>query len=96
MACAGRPPLRPRLAEATPRAGNRRTASSPPADLGFAQDALVFGATVLDVAPTVLTWFGLPFGDDMEGRVLLESFGKAPEVTRVPSWEPAGVFASDG
>jgi len=44
---------------------------------GFAQDALVFGATVLDVAPTVLTWFGLPIGDDMEGRVLLESFDPA-------------------
>jgi tetratricopeptide (TPR) repeat protein len=60
---------------------------------GLAQDALVFGATVLDVAPTVLTWFGLPIGDDMEGRVLLEGFGAAPEVARVPSWEPktAGV-----
>jgi tetratricopeptide (TPR) repeat protein len=54
---------------------------------GFAQDALVFGATVLDVAPTVLTWFGLPIGEDMEGRVLLEGFAKAPEVARVPSWE---------
>ena len=55
----------------------------------------MFGATVLDVAPTVLTWFGLPFGDDMEGRVLLESFGAAPEVTRVPSWEPGEVLPSD-
>ena len=52
----------------------------------------MFGATVLDVAPTVLTWFGLPFGDDMEGRVLLESFGAAPEVARVPSWEPGEVL----
>ena len=56
---------------------------------GFSEDALVFGATVLDVAPTVLTWFGLPIGDDMEGRVLIESFRKAPEVERVASWEPA-------
>jgi tetratricopeptide (TPR) repeat protein len=56
---------------------------------GFAPDALVFGATVLDIAPTVLTWFGLPIGDDMEGRVLLEAFSPAPEVARVPSWESA-------
>ncbi len=56
---------------------------------GLAADALVVGATVLDVAPTVLTWFGLPLGDDMEGRVLLEGFTTAPEVGRVPSWEPA-------
>lgn len=55
---------------------------------GFASDALVCGASVLDVAPTVLTWFGLPIGDDMEGRVLIEGFGKTTEVTRVASWEP--------
>ena len=56
---------------------------------GWASDALVVGATVVDVAPTVLTWFGLPIGDDMEGRVLVEGLAKAPEVTRVASWEPA-------
>ena len=61
---------------------------------GFAEDALVFGATVLDVAPTVLTWFGLPIGDDMEGRVLIEGFAQAPEVARVASWEPAQGLAS--
>jgi hypothetical protein len=61
---------------------------------GLARDALVCGATVLDVAPTILTWFGLPIGDDMEGRVLIESFAKAPEVTRVASWEPASRIAS--
>ncbi len=61
---------------------------------GWATDALVVGATVLDVAPSVLTWFGLPIGDDMEGRVLVEGFVKAPEVRRVPSWEPARAAAS--
>ncbi|MGD0262230.1 MAG: tetratricopeptide repeat protein [Verrucomicrobiota bacterium] len=61
---------------------------------GWAGDALVVGATVLDVAPTVLTWFGLPIGDDMEGRVLVEGFVKAPKVTRVASWEPAPAVAS--
>jgi Flp pilus assembly protein TadD len=61
---------------------------------GWAGDALVVGATVLDVAPTVLTWFGLPIGDDMEGRVLLEGFEKPPEITRVASWEPAQAIAS--
>jgi hypothetical protein len=61
---------------------------------GWAGDALVVGATVLDVAPTVLTWFGLPIGDDMEGRVLVEGFAKAPEVTRVATWEPAPIVVS--
>lgn len=53
----------------------------------FAPDALVYGAGVLDVAPTILTWFGLPIGDDMEGRVLIECFTNAPAVLRLDSWE---------
>jgi predicted AlkP superfamily phosphohydrolase/phosphomutase len=53
----------------------------------FARDALLHGAGILDVAPTILTWFGLPIGDDMEGRVLVESFANVPEVTRVESWD---------
>ena len=55
---------------------------------GLNSDSLVLGATIHDVAPTILNWFGLPIGDDMEGRVLLESFSTAPVVERVPSWEP--------
>ncbi len=53
----------------------------------LARDTLVFGATVLDVAPTILAWFGLPIGDDMEGRVLSEGFVTAPAVAHVPTWE---------
>ena len=55
---------------------------------GFNRDALVLGATIHDIAPTILTWFGVPIGDDMEGRVLMESFAAAPDVARVTSWEP--------
>jgi hypothetical protein len=61
---------------------------------GFARDVLVHGAGVLDVAPTVLAWFGLPIGDDMEGRILIEGFATAPEVRRVGSWETAKCLAS--
>lgn len=57
---------------------------------GFARDALVLGAGVLDIAPTVLTWFGLPIGDDMEGRVLMECFTATPPVRTVPTWETGG------
>lgn len=53
----------------------------------IARDALLHGAGVLDVAPTILTCFGLPIGDDMEGRVLLEAFRATPEITRVDSWD---------
>ena len=53
----------------------------------LARDALLHGAGVLDVAPTILTCFGLPIGDDMEGRVLVEAFRATPEITRVDSWD---------
>ena len=51
------------------------------------QDERIYGATLLDVAPTVLTLFGLPVGDDMDGRALVQAFDKIPEITRIPSWE---------
>jgi len=53
----------------------------------FGRDTLVLGATAQDLTPTILTWFGLPIGEDMEGRVLVEAFATVPEVTRVESWE---------
>jgi hypothetical protein len=55
---------------------------------GFGSDLLIHGAGVLDVTPTILTWFGLPIGDDMEGRVLVECFASAPAIARVDSWDP--------
>ncbi len=57
---------------------------------GFRTDSLLLGASIHDVTPTILNWFGLPIGDDMEGRVLLESFTTSPSVARVASWESEG------
>jgi tetratricopeptide (TPR) repeat protein len=58
---------------------------------GFARDALVYGGRLLDVAPTILHWFGLPVGADMEGRVLEDAFEPTARqpVTTVPTWEPS-------
>ncbi len=53
----------------------------------LARDALLYGASVLDLSPTILTCFGLPIGDDMEGRVLIETFRTTPAITRVDSWD---------
>ncbi len=47
----------------------------------------VYGATVLDITPTILHLMGLPVGADMDGKALttvLEDV-RAPEV--IPSWE---------
>lgn len=54
----------------------------------FRADSLLVGATLHDVAPTLLNWFRLPIAEDMEGRVLLEAFSATPEVARIASWEP--------
>lgn len=51
------------------------------------QDERVYGATLLDVTPTILTLYGLPVGDDMDGRVLVQAFDNPPAITRIPSWE---------
>jgi len=51
------------------------------------QDERIYGATLLDVTPTILTLFGLPVGEDMDGRVLVQAFEKPPQIERIPSWE---------
>ena len=51
------------------------------------KDAALDGASVLDIAPTVLALYGLPVGDDMDGKVLAQAFAIEPEVSLIPSWE---------
>ncbi len=63
------------------------------------KDERIYGATLLDVTPTVLTLFGLPVGADMDGRVLVQAFEETPEIERIPSWEneagECGMHSSD-
>jgi hypothetical protein len=51
------------------------------------KDELIFGASLLDVTPTILTLFGLPVGRDMDGKPLLSAFSDPPELEYVDSWE---------
>ena len=51
------------------------------------QDERIYGATLLDVTPTILSLFGLPVGADMDGRVLVQAFEEPPQIARIPSWE---------
>lgn len=51
------------------------------------KDERIYGATVLDVTPTALTLFGLPVGEDMDGRVLVQALEEAVQPERIPSWE---------
>ncbi len=37
---------------------------------GIKKDALIHGANMLDITPTILTLYGLPVGEDMDGKPL--------------------------
>ncbi len=51
------------------------------------KDEHIYGASLLDITPTILTIFGLPVGNDMDGKALVSAFDKeiSPEI--IPSWE---------
>lgn len=54
---------------------------------GIRRDDTVFGASLLDVTPTLLALYGLPVGEDMDGKVLLHAFETPPEIETIKSWE---------
>ncbi len=54
---------------------------------GIKQGDRIYGASLLDITPTLLTLFGLPVGDDMQGKPLLDAFIEPPKLQSIPSWE---------
>lgn len=54
---------------------------------GIKKDELVFGASLLDVTPTLLHIFGLPAANDMDGKVLIHAFENSEVINSVESWE---------
>jgi tetratricopeptide (TPR) repeat protein len=55
---------------------------------GLRRDELVFGATSLDIAPTILTMLDLPVARHMEGRVLVPLFDERPTIAWVDAHTP--------
>lgn len=53
----------------------------------FKKGQTVYGSSILDITPTLLTLFGLPVGEDMDGTPLLQVFETQPTVKKIPSWE---------
>jgi len=51
------------------------------------QDERIYGASLLDITPTILSIYGLPVGKDMDGKVLVNAFEHIPPVSVIPSWE---------
>lgn len=54
---------------------------------GVQADARLYGAGILDIAPTVLQLMGLPAAYDMPGRVLAEVLEETTPLDRIESWE---------
>ena len=55
---------------------------------GILKDQRVYGATLLDVTPTVLQLFDLSIGRDMDGRPLLQALENPPEFPKtIASWD---------
>jgi predicted AlkP superfamily phosphohydrolase/phosphomutase/tetratricopeptide (TPR) repeat protein len=54
---------------------------------GFRHGARLYGASIMDITPTVLHLFGLPAAYDMPGRVLAEVLATMEPIERIESWE---------
>jgi len=54
----------------------------------------IYGASLLDICPTILTLFGLQPGKDMDGKVLVTAFKTSPIIEPIETWDtvpgPAG------
>lgn len=53
----------------------------------FKNQTNIYGASLLDITPTILHHFALPIGEDMEGQVLLDIYKDKQGVSKIPSWE---------
>jgi tetratricopeptide (TPR) repeat protein len=55
---------------------------------GIRKDERIYGANLLDVCPTLLHLFGLPVGEDMDGKVLLDIYKDRPAaIERIRTWD---------
>lgn len=75
---------------AGPAAAHRNFGVFVMAGPGIKRDERIYGASLIDMAPTVLTLFDLPIGRDMDGRPLSEAFETLPKVRTIESWENTG------
>lgn len=54
---------------------------------GIKKNERILGATVLDITPTLLSLYGLPLGEDMDGKPLLQIYENPVEPEKISSWE---------
>ena len=54
---------------------------------GIRKDERIYGASLLDITPTILSIYDLPLGKDMDGKVLLNAFEEPKLPEYIESWE---------
>jgi predicted AlkP superfamily phosphohydrolase/phosphomutase/tetratricopeptide (TPR) repeat protein len=54
---------------------------------GIKAGETIYGSTLLDITPTILTLLGLPVGKDMDGKVLTAAFKENITPSFIESWE---------
>lgn len=54
---------------------------------GIKKGERVFGASVLDITPTLLTLFDLPIGRNMHGKPLMDIYKEPKEIKFIDSWD---------
>ncbi len=56
----------------------------------FASNKALYGASLLDIAPTILQLYNLPLAEDMPGRAIADIFRQEIKASFIPSWEMSG------
>jgi len=54
---------------------------------GIKKDEIIYGSSVLDITPTLLTLFDLPVGADMDGKPLISIFEEKVIPQTIETWE---------
>ena len=54
---------------------------------GIKKNEKIYGASLIDITPTILQLFDLPVGEDMDGVPLVQIFDKPKDIKTIPSWE---------
>lgn len=54
---------------------------------GVKKDERIYGASLLDVTPTILYSMDLPTGLDMDGKPLVNAFENPKPISTIPSWD---------
>ena len=54
---------------------------------GIKKKEKIFGASLLDITPTILNFLDLPVGKDMDGRVLKDIFEQPKPIEYIESWD---------